>query len=243
MTARTSSPFVALYRTLLGTLVTRGRILALAGLGAATVAVGAAVGLGASASEQTEAGARFVNGVGLSVLVPVVALVFASAAFGDLLDDGTLVYLWLRPIRRSLLAVAAFAAALTIAAPLTMLPIVAAAAATGGGTGLVVGAAVASTVALIGYVAVFCALGLRVQRSLVWGLAYVLIWEGFVASAGRGASRLALRSYSRSILAQLADVELRLSSTPVVVAVVVPLAVAAAAIVYISRRLSTTDVP
>ena len=37
---------------------------------------------------------------GLSLLIPVVALVFASAALGYLAEDGTLVYLWLRPLAR-----------------------------------------------------------------------------------------------------------------------------------------------
>ena len=36
-----------------------------------------------------------VDAYGLSLLVPVVAVLFATAALGDLAEDGTLVYLWL----------------------------------------------------------------------------------------------------------------------------------------------------
>lgn len=38
------------------------------------------------------------GGYGLNLVVPVTALVFASAAFGDPTDDRTMVYLWLTPL-------------------------------------------------------------------------------------------------------------------------------------------------
>ena len=49
---------------------------------------------------RIEAGTSFIDAFGLSLLVPVTTLVFASAALGDPADDGTLVYLWLRPVPR-----------------------------------------------------------------------------------------------------------------------------------------------
>ena len=38
------------------------------------------------------------SGFGLALVLPVATLVFASASFGDLVDDQTLVYLWLRDL-------------------------------------------------------------------------------------------------------------------------------------------------
>ena len=52
-------------------------------------------------------GATLVNDYGLTVLVPVVALVFSSSTLGDLVDDKTLVYIWLRPVNRLTVAAAA----------------------------------------------------------------------------------------------------------------------------------------
>ncbi len=49
---------------------------------------------------------------------------FGSAAIGDLVDDGSLVYLWLRPVRPSIHVVAAIAATLTVVTPLVGLPVV-----------------------------------------------------------------------------------------------------------------------
>lgn len=234
--------FAALYRTLLGSIATRSRLAALGALGAAAVLVGLAVGL-SDPFNPDRAGVQFVNGLGLSVLVPVIALVFATSAFGDLNDDGTLVYLWLRPLPRRHLAVAAFAAALTVTVPLTVLPLCLGAALTGAGGAVIAGAALAVTLGVAAYVGLFCALGLRVQRALPWGLAYILIWEGFVAQAGRGAGRLAVRTYTRSLLSQAADVRLRLGSESVPTAVVVPIVVAVLAVGYTTYRLGRHDVP
>ena len=52
-------------------------------------------------------GADLVNDYGFTVLVPVVALVFSSSTLGDLVDDRTLVYIWLRPVNRLTVAAAA----------------------------------------------------------------------------------------------------------------------------------------
>jgi hypothetical protein len=53
---------------------------------------------------------------------------------------------------------------------------------------------------------VICA-GLRIQRALVWGLVYILIWEGVVAQVARGAARFSIQSYARSMFRALAEIE------------------------------------
>jgi ABC-2 type transport system permease protein len=236
------SAVLALYRTVLFSIATRARILALGGLGVAAVLVGLAIGLQDPFLADRTA-TRYVNGLGLSVLVPLICLVFASAAFGDLNDDGTLVYLWLRPIPRWQLAVSAYAAALTVTLPLTVLPLCLGVLLAGGRAAVVGGAVGAVVLGVLSYAALFCALGLRVQRALAWGLAYILIWEGFVAQAGRGASRLAIRAYTRSLLSEASGVELALARGGVLSSTVVPVLVCIAAIAYTTSRLRRHDVP
>jgi ABC-2 type transport system permease protein len=230
-----------LYRLLLRSQVTRARVISLLAIGVVGIVVGFAIGASGSLDEA-QAGARFVNGFGLSLLVPVTALVFASAALGDPTEDGTLVYLWLRPVRRSRIVVAAAASSFTIAWPLVVGPLAVTAAATGGGGDLVVATVVAATLALVAYTGLFCALGLRVKRALVWGLLYIFIWEGFIATANDTAARLAVRSYSRSILTELADVSLRQAAIASPYRWIVPFLVAAAALTYATRRLQRQDV-
>ena len=105
-----------------------------------------------------------------------------------------------------------------------MVPLVLAAAATGGGTDLVVGTIASATLAVVAYTGAVLRAGARAPRALVWGLLYILIWEGFVATAADTAARLAVRSYTRSVLSGHREVPLRAPSSPRP-ALVVPLAV------------------
>jgi ABC-2 type transport system permease protein len=232
---------LALYRLLLRNQTTRARVLGLLALGAVGVVTGLAIGASDAVDHQL-AGTRFVDTFGLALLTPVATLVFASAALGDPAEDGTLVYLWLRPVPRSRVVVAAVLSSITVSWPVVVGPLMVAAAATGAGSDLVRATAAAATVGVVAYSAVFVALGLRVRRALMWGLLYVLIWEGFVAQANASAARLAIRSYTRSLLSQIADVYLRLADVAVSAAWLVPLVVGAAAVGYAVVRLQRQDV-
>jgi ABC-2 type transport system permease protein len=231
----------ALYRVLLRTQVTKGRLIGLGLLGLVAVLLGVAVGA-SEAADPVEDGVQLVNQFGLSLFVPVVTLVFASAVLGDPNEDGTLVYLWLRPVARWRIALAAVGATLTVALPVIVLPMVAAAAATGAGGDLILGTLVSCVVATVAYAGMFTWLGLRVRRALVWGLAYILVWEGFVARAGATPARLAVRAHARSLLARIADGPERLVEVSTTTAVVVPLAVAVVAFLLTARRLARQDV-
>jgi ABC-2 type transport system permease protein len=231
----------AIYGVLAQTLVTRSRLLALGGLGLVAVVIGAAQGA-ADLFDPIRSATRLIDAYGLSLFAPVGSRVFAAAAHGDPAEDGTLVYLWLRPVRRTSIVGAAFAASLTVALPVTVVPLVLASLLSSGEAELVVGTVLSAAVAVVAYCALFVWLGLRTRRSLVWGLAYILIWEGFVARAGDNAARFAVRAYSRSILSELTDVPLRLAEISFGAALVVPLVVAAAALALASRRLARQDV-
>ena len=201
------------------------------------------IAIGASdVADPLEDGVRVVNTFGLSLFVPVVTLVFAAAALGDPNEDGTLVYLYLRPVARWRIAAAALASTLTVALPLAVVPITLAALATGAGGKIVVAAAASCTVATVAYTGLFCWLGLRVRRALVWGLAYILVWEGFVASAGATPARLSVRAYTRSLLSRLADGPDDLVEVSLAVAVIGPLVAATAGAVLTVRRLMRQDV-
>ena len=150
--------------------------------------------------DRLDAGTNLINAFGLSLYAPVATLVFASAALSDPVDDGTLVYLWLRPVPRWRIGLAALLATWTVTFPMVLGPLVLAAVLSGGGSALVRGTLLSAGIAVIAYGALFVLLGLWVRRALLWGLAYILLWEGFVAIAGENAQRLAIRSYTRSLL-------------------------------------------
>lgn len=231
----------SVYRLILNGLLTRGRVIALGLLAVIPIVLGVAL-------RSVESGVfnavykGVVEGYVLGLLVPVVSLVFASAAFGDLVDDRTLVYLWLKPIPRWQITLAALAATLTVALPLTIVPAVVAVSASGAGVQLVRGAAAGTGVAVIAYSCLFLGLGLRVRRALVWGLAYVLIWEGAVARAARGAARLSINVHARSLVARIGQHALPPNASSAVTAVVVPLVVAVVAVNLTAWWLARADV-
>jgi ABC-2 type transport system permease protein len=220
---------------------TLGRVVGVAALGAGGVLLGAAVGFNDSV-DPVKDGADLVNGYGLTVLVPVVALVFSSSTLGDLVDDRTLVYLWLRPVNRLTVAAAAAAAAITVCLPAVTVPLVLMAALTGGGTALVGGTAVAAGIGVIGYRGRFTALGLRFKRALVWGLAYIVLWEWYVSDASRTASRLSLHIYGLSVVSEYTSVRFEHADLGLIAAVFVPVLVGAVFVVLTGRRLARTPV-
>jgi ABC-2 type transport system permease protein len=241
--ARTPTPrgsFGRLYGLFLRHQLTWGRAAAIGALGGMAVLVGVVSGV--ANQDKVIGGAEFINSFGFTIVVPVCALVFASSTFGDTVDDRTLVYLWLTPVARWRMAAAASLASATVALPLVFFPLVVAAAATRAGAALVGATAVATVVGTIGYTAVFTALGLRVRRALLWGIAYILIWEGFVATASTTAAKLSLRAYTASILSQYTGVGLRLGSLTLGSSIVVPLLVAVVFVALTARFLTRVEV-
>jgi ABC-2 type transport system permease protein len=232
--------FGALYDVMLRLQFNRVRVLALGALGAVSILVGIMLRLADDVTISDRLG--FINGFGLALVLPVSTLVFASASFGDLVEDQTLVYLWLRDVPRWLLTASATLSTLTIVIPLVALPLVATSAAAELDRDAVLASVVATIVGALAYTGAFTALGLRSKRALVWGLLYIFIWEQFVARAGHGVRRFALSAYTRSVLSKISGVEIKDADISSFFAVVIPLVVGLAAFGYITNRLHRHDV-
>jgi ABC-2 type transport system permease protein len=194
----------SLYRIMLRTSVTRGRLLAF-------LAGGALLDLIAYSIRVSDYPARENDLFTLAALaalplyVPVVALVFSTSSLGDLAEDGTLVYVWLRPVARWKVVLIALAAILTVTLPLTLGPEWLAVWLAGASWQAFWAVTVSTALANVAYIAVFTGFGLRVRHALIFGLAYVVIWEAFVAtvSVGKGPAAISIRHYAESILSHL----------------------------------------
>ncbi len=237
---------VITHRLLVRQLLTKGRIAALLGVGIIVSLVVALVSSTVRDDESAQValklGTELISNLGFTIVVPIVALVFAAAAFGDLKEDGTLVYLWLRPMDRWPMVVGAWLASVTVSLPLTLVPLTAAAFIANVGSDLVWATILACVVGNLAYSAVFMLLGLLTKNSVVWGIGYILIWEGLVAGISGVGERLAIRGYTRSIIAEQTGVDLYLGDLSMGVAVVVPALVVIAAIVLSTLRLRSLDV-
>ena len=196
------------HRLLLRQLLTRGRVIALLLLGGVTILAAVGVAVSDDVDDAAVTTIEIIDGVGLVLVVPIVSLVFASASLGDGREDGTLVYLWLRPMDRLPVVVGAYLASLTISLPLTVAPLGAAAAVGGAGADGITATVIASVIGVVAYSALFVLLGLLVKNSIIWGLAYVLLWEGLFTQFSEAIGQAAVRGYLRAVLADLSDVSL-----------------------------------
>ncbi|MFC3689877.1 ABC transporter permease [Aquipuribacter hungaricus] len=178
----------------------------------------------------------------LTLYAPLISLVQAASVVGDLRDDGTLVYLWLRPVARWRLALAAAVAVFVRSAPLAVLAAVVLALAAGGSTDLVVASGYAALLGCVGYAGLFSFLGLAVRRALVWGLVYVLVWEGVVGTFGALPARLAVSSYSTALLAHLGGTPAPAQGVGLAWAWAGPVLIALVALVASHRRLVRGEV-
>ena len=239
------------YRVLVRQVITPGKVVALGGLGALMILVGWLVGLagadnGLSVERLLSDGAIYADGFGLVILVPIVSLVFGSSVLGEAREDGTLVYLWLRPMNRGPVVLGAAAAAVTAALPLTVIPTVVggwlAADRVAGSSDLLVGALVAAALGTAAYSSVFVLVGLLLKKPIIWGIGYVLLWEGLAVGLGDFAARLSLRGYSRSLLVRMAEADLDFDAHTTTTAVAVLAAVAVVGLVLATIRLNRLEV-
>ena len=206
-----------LYAIVLRMQLTPLRLLGIGALGGIALLLGVLTGRD---DDPVRATADLAAGYGITVAIPLCILWLATSSVGDLVDDGLLVYLWLKPVARWQLPAASVLATSTVVLALIVVPLVVAT--LGAGTpGLALDVAVAGVLTTLAYSGLFVALGLWLRRALWWGIAYLLVWENGIARASEGASRLSVGGYGRSVLAQLADVDLELGGRPLVLSVVV----------------------
>jgi ABC-2 type transport system permease protein len=194
----------ALYRIMLRTSVTRGRVLAF-------LAGGALLDLIAYAIRVSDWNRREVDTFALldlaaiALYVPVVALVFSTSSLGDLAQDGTLVYVWLRPVGRWKVVLVALAATLSVTLPLTLVPLWLAVFLSGASNAALWAITASVALANLAYCSAFTGFGLRVRHALIFGLGYVVIWEAGIASLGKGPAALSIRHYAESLFAHIGN--------------------------------------
>ena len=144
------------------------------------------------------------EGLIITSVLPLVALIFGTAALGSELDDGTAVHILTKPIPRWTIVVPK----LLVAAGLTAVMLVPSTILSGvliGGTGsrqigITFAFAIAALVGSFVYVAIFVALSAATSRGLVIGLAYSLLWEGLLSGALPGTQLFSVREYLRGIV-------------------------------------------
>lgn len=197
-------------------------------------------------TSDTRFTADLLSTLGIATLMPLVALIFGTGAMGAELEEGTAVYILAKPVSRLSVAFTKLSVAIVCSILLTSVPILLAGLLSGGpdGPALAVGFAVAAAVGSAVYCAIFMALSLVTGRAFVFGLAYVLVWESFLAGLFAGTRTLSVREQTLAFAAALAKppADVFKADLPLGTAVVVAVVVAALALAITVRRMARIEI-
>jgi ABC-2 type transport system permease protein len=148
---------------------------------------------------------RVLDTLVVGFVMPLVALIVGTTVIGSEIDDGTAVFLMVKPIARwrIVLSKALVAAGLTA---VLIVPAVIIASILLSRTDLATTLAAFTVACFLGgtaYAIAFLALSVFTSRAFLIGLAYVLIWEGVLASILEGTKFLSIRQATLGIAAAL----------------------------------------
>lgn len=148
------------------------------------------------------------DGFVVRVVLPLIALVFGTAALGAELDDGTAIHVLTKPINRWTIVVAKTLVAGTLTAllvvPSTVLGGLLLGSAEAPNLDVTFAFALANLIGSYLYVSIFLTLSVATSRGLIIGLAYALIWEGVVAGLLPGSQIFSVREYIGGIATAIA---------------------------------------
>jgi ABC-2 type transport system permease protein len=159
---------------------------------------------------EDEVGAqRTLEGLGLVVIVPLVALLATSGLLAPEIDDGSVSYLLAKPISRYTIVVSKLVVAAACVVVFGALPmLVAGLVMLTSSPSLAVGFAVGSVAGGLAYCALFALLSVMSRHAVVIGLIYLLVWEGLLGGLLDGVRWLSITRWSEAVIGELADVAL-----------------------------------
>jgi ABC-2 type transport system permease protein len=137
----------------------------------------------------------------LGVLLPLTALVFGTSAFGGEVDDGTLIYLMVKPVPRWRLTFSKFVIAF-LATVVVVIPAIFLAWASmqnGVSVRLPLAYAAGSVVGALIYCAIFVTLGITSRRALAIGLLYIVAFENVLSRSVVGVKSLSVREFALAV--------------------------------------------
>ena len=112
------------------------------------------------------------------------------------------------------------------------------------GNTLVFATLLTSVLAVFAYCGIFLLLGLLVKNPVIWGLAYIFIWEAIVASFAKPAAALAVSGYSRAIITGRTGVEFDFLFSPSqTISIFMLIVIMAVSMGITTLRLSRIEVP
>ncbi|WMX46038.1 ABC transporter permease [Streptomyces roseicoloratus] len=222
------------YRALLG----RRRALILFALPALLILIAAAVRAFNGADDQVAA--DVLGGFALATMVPLIGVIAGTGAIGPEIDDGSIVYLLSKPVKRPEIIFTKLIVAIAVTMVFSAVPtLIAGFVLNGNGQQVAVAYTVAALVASIAYSALFLLLGTVSRHAVVIGLVYALVWETLFGSLIEGARTLSVQQWALALAEKVTGDSLISSDVSLPTAVTLLAAVTVGATWFAGRKLRT----
>lgn len=201
------------------------------------VLVAVSVLVRALVGDDATAARAVLYGLGLVLVVPLVALLATSGLLAAEIDDGSIAYLLAKPLSRYSIVLSKLLVAVTCVLVFGALPMLL--------SGLVlrssslsfgVGFGVASFLGGAAYCALFAWLSVMTRHAVVFGLIYLLVWEGLLGGLLDGIRWLSVTRWSAQVVDTIASQEL-VDDLPLAYALVALAVVLVAGVWRTGRRL------
>ncbi|MFE1287695.1 ABC transporter permease [Streptomyces sp. NPDC058751] len=220
------------YRGLLG----RRRALILGVLPVLLIVISAAVRGFSGADDQVAS--DLLGGFALATMVPIIGVIAGTGAIGPEIDDGSVVYLLAKPLKRPTIIFTKLIVAIAVTMAFSAVPtFVAGMILNGNGQQIAVAYTVAALVASIAYAAMFLLLGTVTRHAVVFGLVYALVWEALFGSLVSGARTLSVQQWALAVAHKVTGGDIVTSDVSLPTATVLLVVVTALATWYAGQRL------
>lgn len=182
------------------------------------------------------------------ILLPLVAILFGTGAFGAEIEDGTIVYLMAKPIPRGVVVIAKALAAASVAILLTVGSIALSGViqllqAGSEGQATILAYAAAMVVGCLCYALLFMVVSLFTRRALVIGIGYMLVWEAGLANSLPGVANLSIRQYALGVADAFTQLHTDPSRLPPTTALTLAVILVFAALGLATWRLMRFELP
>ncbi|MFC7306016.1 ABC transporter permease [Streptomyces monticola] len=222
------------YRALLG----RRRALILFSLPVLLIGIAALVRGFTGADDQVAV--DVLGGFALATMVPLIGVIAGTGAIGPEIDDGSVVYLLSKPLKRPTIIVTKLTVAIAVTMAFSAIPtFIAGMILNGNGQQIAVAYTVAALVGSIAYAALFLLLGTVTKHAVVFGLVYALVWETLFGSLVEGARTLSVQQWSLAVAQKVAGGDLVASDVGLPAAVALLVVVTVLATWYAGQKLRT----
>ncbi|MGW7523551.1 ABC transporter permease subunit [Streptomyces sp. NPDC054783] len=222
------------YRALLG----RRRALILGALPLLLIIISVAVRGLTGADDQTAS--DVLGGFAIATMVPIIGVIAGTGAIGPEIDDGSVVYLLSKPLKRPTIICTKLIVAIAVTMVFSAVPtLIAGLILNGNGQQVAVAYMIAALVSSIAYSALFLLLGTVSRHAVVFGLVYALVWEALFGSLVPGARTLSVQQWSLAVAHKVVGGDLVTSDVSLPTATVLLVAVTVLATWYAGQKLRT----